>query len=187
MSGSNAGTGCPLTFRCTVERRERGRGRTGSLHRVQVTGNERPSSAKHSARMDRVEREYRCSCGHHGWSRHIDLANRVWYPAISPAPLEQISPITLAALAGSRLSRVRSLCERRAAGDLAVRWHAQVVVLVEILRQRGQEVEALQRVTSKIGHQIEDTFSNTSLLPVDRLPPDLIEDLERIVRQDVLG
>lgn len=75
MPGTNAGTGRPMWFRCAKCRRERRRG--GGALQVQLTGRERPKNDGNAGyRSDTVEREYRCPCGHVGWSRHTDLRNR---------------------------------------------------------------------------------------------------------------
>lgn len=84
MSGTNAGTGCPIAFRCTEERRDESRMRH-AVHVVRVTGKERKADGNRNIRMDTVAREYVCSCGHRGWSRHIDLRNRNWYPVVTEA------------------------------------------------------------------------------------------------------
>lgn len=85
MPGTNAGTGCPIAFRCHGERRLTDERRGG--HVVHVTGRERKAQGNRNARMDVVAREYVCSCGHTGWSRHIDLQQRKRYPLVTaPAP-----------------------------------------------------------------------------------------------------
>lgn len=45
------------------------------LHQVTLTGRTRPapSPGRGHPRKSRLSREYRCSCGHVGWSCHIDL------------------------------------------------------------------------------------------------------------------
>lgn len=72
MPGTNAGTGNPLTFRCskckTKDRSNRNRG-TNWL----ATGERRESHAKRAGpRSDRrFVYGYRClTCGYNGWSRH---------------------------------------------------------------------------------------------------------------------
>jgi hypothetical protein len=47
-------------------------------HHVTLTGRERPYRRKGvmGSRSTHVSREYRCSCGHVGWSNHVDLARR---------------------------------------------------------------------------------------------------------------
>jgi hypothetical protein len=85
MPGTNAGTGCPIAFACAVARREKAADellrRQPRRHDVVLTGRERPARINRNARMDSVTREYRCSCGHVGWSRHIDLKLRALRPS----------------------------------------------------------------------------------------------------------
>jgi len=75
--GKGHGTGSPIAFRCWRERREWRPGLREN-HVVTLTGRKRPyQSARysvHGARSDHFAREYVCSCGHTGWSAHIDLA-----------------------------------------------------------------------------------------------------------------
>lgn len=75
------GTGYPMTFRCTVERRER-EWRTGYCwreHSVARTGRTkpRPHNGKLGPRSLDTRHEYRCSCGHVGWTTHVEI---VRYP-----------------------------------------------------------------------------------------------------------
>lgn len=71
--GRSAGTGSPVWFRCYNDRRG-----VGIDHTVRLTGRERPSPAKKGhtkgSRSSWFLREYACSCGHVGWSNHVDLA-----------------------------------------------------------------------------------------------------------------
>lgn len=71
----SAGAGSPVYFICTVARREWPRGT--EEHRVTLTGRERPYHRKRysakGSRSSNVAREYKCSCGHVGWSNHKDL------------------------------------------------------------------------------------------------------------------
>lgn len=69
----SSGAGSPVWFHCYEARRH------GHYqgHVVNLTGRERPYrrkrySAKGSRSSD-VSREYVCSCGHIGWSNHVDL------------------------------------------------------------------------------------------------------------------
>lgn len=79
MPGTNAGTGRPISFRCSQCRRIEGatgpRTARGWIDRVELTGRTRktkPGTA--GSRNSLHRREYRClDCGHVGWSRHIDL------------------------------------------------------------------------------------------------------------------
>ena len=75
--GRGAGTGSPGWFRCHDERRGLG-DPSGKNHTVKLTGRSKPYHAKRmlGSRSDFVTREYECSCGHVGWSNHIDLAYR---------------------------------------------------------------------------------------------------------------
>lgn len=64
MSGVK-GAGGPLVFRC-----HRCRFRFG----VRLTGRQRENTSGNiPQRSSRKIREYRCTCGHVGWSRHKDL------------------------------------------------------------------------------------------------------------------
>lgn len=73
--GKGLGTGSPISFKCYRDRL--GYGRVGG-HIVRRTGAERTYRPKMysalGARSTAVAREYRCTCGHVGWSAHIDLA-----------------------------------------------------------------------------------------------------------------
>ena len=74
--GRSAGTGSPVWFRC-FEDRSTIRGGYGE-HRIELTGRSKPYHAKKGhtlgTRSTYKTREYRCSCGHVGWSNHVDLA-----------------------------------------------------------------------------------------------------------------
>lgn len=68
----------PLTFQCPKYRALYWRTRTSgdrAAHRVTLTGRKRRRSTPNSgnSRKSDVDREYRCACGHVGWSCHIDL------------------------------------------------------------------------------------------------------------------
>lgn len=68
--GSNAGSGQPLTFRCPSCR-----GRASS---VRLTGQARQiNDGRSRGRSTNIRRQYRCRCGHVGWSRHVDLVPKV--------------------------------------------------------------------------------------------------------------
>jgi len=80
--GRSAGTGSPVTFICPVARRNRAlwsgvdAGRLPDGHdRVVLTGRTKPSPRQRAVglRSDSISREYRCECGHVGWSNHVDL------------------------------------------------------------------------------------------------------------------
>lgn len=72
MAGT--GTGSPLSFRCSRE----AAGLHGKGYGFELTGRTRPTRARrHSSlgsRSTLTDREYRCECGHVGWSNHEDLA-----------------------------------------------------------------------------------------------------------------
>ena len=69
--GRSAGTGSPVWFSCAACRRRGSRGG----HNFQLTGRTKPyrSSGALGSRSTATSREYRCTCGHVGWSNHIDL------------------------------------------------------------------------------------------------------------------
>lgn len=73
--GQSAGAGSPVWFRCHRERRGE-----GLDHEITLTGRSRPSRGKRGSaqgtRSTARDREYTCSCGHTGWSNHIDLARK---------------------------------------------------------------------------------------------------------------
>ena len=78
--GDHVGTGYPLTFRCSKERLERdwrgGNRAVEARHDPIVrTGRTRraPSPGKGHPRKLRESHEYRCACGHVGWSCHVDV------------------------------------------------------------------------------------------------------------------
>jgi hypothetical protein len=67
MPGTNAGTGQPIVFKCSACR--------GWPVDVELTGRSKPvKTNKPGPRMTRTALEYRCACGHVGWSRHKSLA-----------------------------------------------------------------------------------------------------------------
>lgn len=69
----SAGSGSPVWFRCAVDRSDY---TTGMEHRIELTGRSRPYHPPRvlGSRSTFRSREYRCSCGHVGWSNHRDLA-----------------------------------------------------------------------------------------------------------------
>lgn len=76
MAGSNNGTGQPLVFRCWAQRRlvrypnPRSGGVFPSGHEdIRRTGRIREEQSG-GARMMHEAHEYRCECGHSGWSKH---------------------------------------------------------------------------------------------------------------------
>ena len=74
MGGKGSGTGSPNWFRCWADRRT-GRHVRGH-HEVSLTGRTRPFKPARGlgSRSVLTAYEYRCSCGHLGWSAHVDLA-----------------------------------------------------------------------------------------------------------------
>lgn len=72
----SAGTGSPTYFYCWKGRQTARFRRDG--HRVELTGRTRPYHSKRysmlGTRSMSTSYEYRCSCGHVGWSNHADLA-----------------------------------------------------------------------------------------------------------------
>ena len=74
MSGTNAGTGSPLSFRCAnCRRRDDWRNPSRVGYKVRLTGRSKPKRRK-SARHTNVYLEYECAdCGYIGWSSHVDL------------------------------------------------------------------------------------------------------------------
>ena len=73
---SNSGVGAPQRFRCSKCRRAP-QSFGGFIEHVTLTGEKRPAFRSKSARGSTHEREYICtSCGHYGWSKHIDLETK---------------------------------------------------------------------------------------------------------------
>ena len=73
--GANNGTGNPMYFACAKARKERSyREREG--HVVELTGRSKAAGRRGGIRNSDRSREYKCSCGHVGWSRHVDLERR---------------------------------------------------------------------------------------------------------------
>jgi hypothetical protein len=74
MPGTNAGTGEPVTFRCQAERLESDYMRGMREHRPLRTGRSKPyRRIGQGIRTMTTAHEYRCSCGHTGWSAHVDV------------------------------------------------------------------------------------------------------------------
>ena len=94
MPGSNAGTGQPLNFRCHIQRlgwywgyRHPEDERRPILfptghENITRTGRTRDNQ-RGGIRMMNTAHEYRCECGHVGWSKHHDVLR---------CPLEKDSP-----------------------------------------------------------------------------------------------
>ena len=73
------GTGYPVYFICAKLARRWPRSEVDyRMHEVTVTGRTRPTprNGKGHPRKSWTTREYRCSCGHVGWSSHVDLERR---------------------------------------------------------------------------------------------------------------
>lgn len=72
-----SGTGYPLTLRCSQDRltRDWRSGRSVGRHDVERTGRTKPapSPTKSHPRKAAHSYEYRCSCGHVGWTAHVDV------------------------------------------------------------------------------------------------------------------
>ena len=83
MPGTNAGTGWPLTFRCSKCRKSQYAGGCASIdahytrhssHKHTPTGKTRPyKGGNRGIRGLRTFHQYTCECGHSGWSRHRDV------------------------------------------------------------------------------------------------------------------
>lgn len=84
--------GSPNWFRCHNERRERRAydyidKAITPQHKIRLTGRTRPNPSKsRSLRVDDVEREYACTCGHVGWSRLNDVVRRATRDAHNATP-----------------------------------------------------------------------------------------------------
>lgn len=53
-------------------------GHGGWVGNVTLTGRRRPHRGKVGPRITHIDREYQCdSCGHVGWSAHIDLCEKM--------------------------------------------------------------------------------------------------------------
>jgi predicted RNA-binding Zn-ribbon protein involved in translation (DUF1610 family) len=82
MPGTNAGTGQPLTLRCSKCKKHRdygrhGSGRTGDGTNLIATGRFRAVTHK-SIRQTNRKIQYRCKdCGFVGWTQHIDAERLV--------------------------------------------------------------------------------------------------------------
>lgn len=75
--GRSAGAGSPVWFRCHACRSTLVNDRSSTY---ELTGRTKPyKRSKYSmlgSRSTTTAYEYRCSCGHVGWSNHIDLARK---------------------------------------------------------------------------------------------------------------
>lgn len=74
---AGAGTGSPQFFLCPNLRRIWPRTTHDVIqHRTRPTGRHKPGPPRRNGSLRRVARamEYRCTCGHTGWSTHSDLA-----------------------------------------------------------------------------------------------------------------
>lgn len=82
----SSGTGSPFRFRCHMARKSwhaahrlHPEALVRVLHEVTLTGRTRPYRNRYHAIVGRstvVAREYRCTCGHVGWSNHSDLSKQ---------------------------------------------------------------------------------------------------------------
>lgn len=89
MPGTNAGTGQPLYFMCHVERRAKWRIRDNATARAWL--HERHSPIVRTGKIRRNvggntrtlsdAYQYRCACGHVGWTRHRDILNSYYDPS----------------------------------------------------------------------------------------------------------
>jgi hypothetical protein len=86
MSGHKTqGAGQPVYFKCAKCRLTRNAGIGGAeLNRQTLTGRTRGPYGNRGQRMDKFAREYKCDCGHTGWSRHVDLARKAALPVPYP-------------------------------------------------------------------------------------------------------
>lgn len=75
---AGGGTGTPLQFHCSACRRSRAwRERRGGIGDVELTGRARPNRSNNKgSRVAASHYEYRCVCGHLGWSNHVQLAHK---------------------------------------------------------------------------------------------------------------
>lgn len=71
--GRGSGTGSPTYFRCYNDRRG-----IDVDHKIILTGNTKPYLPPRAlgSRSTFTSYEYICSCGHRGWSNHVDLAHK---------------------------------------------------------------------------------------------------------------
>lgn len=80
MPGRGSGKGQPMFLRCPVERRERSSVyvRIGARHDLVRTGRVRGEPREFGASRSLVGGtvEFRCSCGHVGWTNHVDVMRR---------------------------------------------------------------------------------------------------------------
>lgn len=82
--GRSHGTGYPVVFACTMARRNRrvlpgdGQWSLPPGHDVVRTGRTRkaPSPGKGSSRKLPLSHEYRCACGHVGWTCHVGILKK---------------------------------------------------------------------------------------------------------------
>lgn len=85
--GRSAGTGSPVYFACLKWRQGYWRNRRYPHdHVVKRTGRTKPyKTHKPGIRSLKVSHEYECSCGHVGWTNHMDI---VRYPLRETTPTE---------------------------------------------------------------------------------------------------
>lgn len=78
MPGTNAGTGQPLTFRCSKQRSQvvypdKYGGRFPDGHENIVRTGRARLVGYPGVRSLGTAWQYRCECGHVGWSKHVDV------------------------------------------------------------------------------------------------------------------
>lgn len=75
--GASAGAGHPMSFMCTRLRRVPWAQRTNPIrddHEVTRTGRTKPNPSRRlQGRALATLHEYRCTCGHVGWTSHPDV------------------------------------------------------------------------------------------------------------------
>lgn len=76
--GANNGTGQPYWFRCSACRRTHALGGGGHVKDVALTGKTRKyTGGNRGPRGSRTHYQYVChTCGHEGWSRHVELERK---------------------------------------------------------------------------------------------------------------
>ena len=87
MPGTNAGTGQPITLRCSSCRKDDWRGPNRGMNLI-ATGRFKAAVFRAIRQTSRLI-QYRCQdCGHVGWTQHIDAERLVELrPRLRPKPL----------------------------------------------------------------------------------------------------
>jgi hypothetical protein len=91
--GRSHGPGSPVWFRCSKCRSTLNPDRRTGWD-VELTGRQRKANFKHApgSRSSFMDREYRClSCGHVGWSNHVDLAEKAGESRYKGSSLERMN------------------------------------------------------------------------------------------------